>query len=148
MQALSSAQQVLPSPKRTPSTRCSQVHHAYRLARMRLKAHILAFPRHFAAFMVFSASDSGFDSNDMRVVWIVGPCTATQTCNVSTPCFANIKTVILHRMIDVGKGAQMLPISATKSSSSFFVSEYFLAISSYFFSHWSLPCSSACTLRS
>lgn len=43
---------------------------------------------------------------------------------------------------------QMLPISLTKSSSSFLVSAYFLAISSYFDSHWSRDCSRAWTLRS
>lgn len=42
----------------------------------------------------------------------------------------------------------MLPISLTKSSSSFLVSAYFLAISSYLVSHWSRACSRACTLRS
>jgi hypothetical protein len=43
---------------------------------------------------------------------------------------------------------QMLPISLTKSSSSFLVSAYFLAISSYLVSHWSRDCSRAWTLRS
>ena len=49
---------------------------------------------------------------------------------------------------DVPVGDQMLPISLTKSSSSFLVSAYFLAISSYLDSHWSRDCSRAWTLRS
>ena len=49
---------------------------------------------------------------------------------------------------DVSVGDQMLPISLTKSSSSFLVSAYFLAISSYLDSHWSRDCSRAWTLRS
>lgn len=47
-----------------------------------------------------------------------------------------------------GGRAQMLPISATKSSSSFFVSLYFLTISSYLVSSWAFDCSRAWTLRS
>jgi hypothetical protein len=42
----------------------------------------------------------------------------------------------------------MVPISVTKSSSSFLVAAYLLAISSYFVSHWSRACSRAWTLRS
>jgi hypothetical protein len=44
--------------------------------------------------------------------------------------------------------SQMLPISATKSSNSFFVSWYFFMISSYLVSHWAFDCSRAWTLRS